>query len=108
MFSIYARNDPHNRTEYLADYRSDISSLPTSGARGTQEYGTKSANNICSPGSVCKVCEDGSVWILNNQNEWVEQPKESSSSSSSGGSSDGSSNTATDDEVTEALSDTFG
>ncbi|MCD8158469.1 MAG: hypothetical protein LUD77_06135 [Clostridiales bacterium] len=63
----------YSRTYYLADYRSDIENLPTNAAKGKQEGGKTNSNAVCGLGSVCRVSEDSSVWLLNNQNEWVEQ-----------------------------------
>lgn len=58
MYKIYRNSD--NTTAYVvemvADYRTDIETLPTN----------------FYPGSACLVTEDGSVWILNNQKEWCE------------------------------------
>ncbi|MCC8098061.1 MAG: hypothetical protein LIO44_05830, partial [Eubacterium sp.] len=74
MFSVIKRfkyKNIYSKIHYLADYRSDISNLPTNSARGTQGNSSETANNLCMAGSRCKVCEDGSLWLLNNQNEWV-------------------------------------
>ncbi|MCD8090106.1 MAG: hypothetical protein LUD81_05695 [Clostridiales bacterium] len=80
----------------MADYSSDISNLPTSTSRGTQGESKLRVNAECLPGSTCRVAEDSSVWILNNQNEWVEQE------SSGGGSGGDYSLTAiTTDEIDE-------
>ncbi len=70
-----------SRALYLADYSSDIENLPTSESKGTQGAEGLSVNSKCSPGSICLVAENSSVWILNNQNQWIEQSGGSGSSS---------------------------
>lgn len=78
MFSVIKRHkEPFNGyswNRFLADYRDDVEKLPTNSARGTQDSSLSSDNNKCGVGSLCRVAEDGSLWVLNNQNEWVEQP----------------------------------
>lgn len=96
MFSVIKRfwiKNSFSRVSYLADYVSDISNLPTSVSEGTQEDGSSNVNAVCMPGSTCRVAEDSSVWILNNQNKWVEQE------TSSGGGSGSTGEEATSDEV---------
>ncbi|MCD8089243.1 MAG: hypothetical protein LUD81_01215 [Clostridiales bacterium] len=82
MFSVIKRfkgQDAHSRMMYLADYTSDVENLPTNENRGKQGENDLSVNAKCSVGSLCSVVEDGSVWILNNQNEWIQQSGSSSS-----------------------------
>lgn len=57
MFKIVS-NLEAGVVEIMADERSDIDNLPD-----TSEV---------SMGSNCLVIEDGSVWILNSEDEWVE------------------------------------
>lgn len=56
----------YNMAEFLCDYETDVASLPTS----------------CGPGSEAKVVENGNLYILNNQHQWVLQPATGSGSSS--------------------------
>lgn len=62
----------YNMAEFLCDYESDIADLPTN--RG--------------PGSTARVVETGNVYILNNNHEWVKQPKNSGGGGSSSGEGD--------------------
>lgn len=62
----------YNMAEFLCDYETDVASLPTS----------------CGPGSEAKVVENGNLYILNNQRQWVLQPAAGSGGSSSGSSSE--------------------
>lgn len=57
----------YNMAEFLCDYDTDVASLPTS----------------CGPGSTAKVVENGDYYILNNNHEWVKQPKNSGGGGSS-------------------------
>lgn len=96
------------RTVYLADSVSDVANLPTSSSKGAQDGSDSVTVFECSVGSVCRVAEDSSEWVLNNQDEWVKVTNSSSSSGSSSESSSSSLDMATDEEVEEALDDTFG
>lgn len=60
----------YNMAEFLCDYETDVASLPTS----------------CGPGSEAKVVENGNLYILNNQHQWVLQPAAGSGGSGSGSS----------------------
>lgn len=57
----------YNMAEFLCDYESDIADLPTN--RG--------------PGSTARVVESGNVYVLNNNHEWIKQPKDSGGGGSS-------------------------
>lgn len=57
----------YNMAEFLCDYESDIADLPKN--RG--------------PGSTARVVETGNIYILNNNHEWVKQPKNSGGGGSS-------------------------
>ena len=58
MFKVYRNSDVTTAyvVEVVADYISDIETLPTNWA----------------PGSSCIVTEDGSVWMLGNDETWHE------------------------------------
>ena len=62
----------YNMAEFLCDYETDVASLPTS----------------CGPGSEAKVVENGNLYILNNQHQWVLQPAADSGGSGSSGEDD--------------------
>lgn len=49
----------YNMAEYLCDYQSDVANLPTN--RG--------------PGSKATVIENGNVYVLNAEHQWILQPK---------------------------------
>ena len=51
----------NNHHEYICDFLSDLTNLPTA----------VTDQNKCDFGSTAIVIEDGSVWILNSGNEWV-------------------------------------
>lgn len=53
----------------IADYESDIDTLPV-------RY---------TPGSTCRVVESGKVYMLNNQEQWIEQPSGGGSGGGTGG-----------------------
>lgn len=59
----------YNMAEFLCDYESDIADLPTN--RG--------------PGSTARVVESGNIYVLNNNHEWIKQPKDSGGGSSTSG-----------------------
>lgn len=51
----------YGMTEFLCDYTTDVANLPTNRAAG----------------SIARVIEDGSVYILNSEKQWILQPKNS-------------------------------
>ena len=55
----------YNMAEFLCDFETDVANLPTH--RGA--------------GSRAKVIENGNVYVLNGQKQWILQPKESSGGS---------------------------
>lgn len=73
----------YNMAEFLCDYESDVASLPTS----------------CGPGSKAKVVENGNLYILNTQQQWVLQPAVGSNSSSSSEGEIIELNTSADDSI---------
>lgn len=65
-------------SEFICDKVTDINDLPTSvGSNG---------KHICAIGSTAEVIEDGSKYILNNQNQWVlkDSPQNSSTTPETG------------------------
>lgn len=65
----------YNMAEFLCDFQTDVASLPTN----------------CGPGSTARVVENGNFYILNNQFQWVLQPK--TAGSSGGGDTPGNGDT---------------
>lgn len=106
MFSISKINGQFNSTqikEYICDYLSDLSKLPTSETKGSQQDDSSVVNNNCSVGSEAYVIENSSRYILGNDNKW--HLKKASSGSDSGEITE--SNVATDEEVDAMLHDVF-
>ena len=84
---------PDNHEEFICDYISDITKLPTIG---------------CVPGSEAFVIENSSTLMLNNAKVWKQITKATSGSSSSGGGSTvDESKIATDEEIENMLDDVF-
>lgn len=61
----------YGTSDFLCDYQSDVSDLPTNRR----------------PGSRATVIENGNFYILNSNKQWILQPKNSGGSGGSGGGS---------------------
>lgn len=68
MVSIVKILDKYNQSkikEYLLDSPEALADLPTSTDK-------KSQHDVASPGSVAYTADLNHIWILNNNNQWVE------------------------------------
>lgn len=75
MYSITKIGNNVNTTnirEFVADKREDIEQLPHINKEGVEQNGDSMSNNKVFAGSMCICLEDGSVWMLGNDDEWHE------------------------------------
>lgn len=73
----YGKQDmPFNYCEFICDSKDDISDLPTN----KHKSNLGQIKLTCAIGSKATVIEDGSTYILNNQNNWTYYEKDSSGS----------------------------
>lgn len=69
MFKIFNANGQH--TEYLCDYISDISTLPTANRKGKISYGGDDLKVQCAAGSMAYCLENSSLYTLGIEtDEW--------------------------------------
>ncbi len=77
MYKITGRRAPvFGKGEFVCDFfcdsASDIPTLPTSKALGTGGS-IPEENEVCAAGSSAYVVSDGTLYMLNNEDNWIEQ-----------------------------------
>lgn len=83
MYNLVTTNGNANSPllkEFVCDSLSDISELPTSVDKGTQQGENTVSNYCCAVGSEAYVVEDSSTWVLAPDNEWHLKENEKASS----------------------------
>lgn len=68
LFGYGGKNVPYNFSRFICDTVDDLAELPTA---HSNSYTDPSVTK-CSVGSLAKVVEDQTMYILNNNDEWCE------------------------------------